>query len=116
MKSFVGRLIVLRAVLALPATVFAQEAVLTDAITDSTGAVLPGATVTAVNEATGNNYETVTDAAGVYRIPVRVGVFKVTANLAGFGEVMRAGVQLLVGQTITLNLQMAPSTRTTVHR
>ena len=101
MKSFVGRLIVLRAVLALPATVFAQEAVLTDAITDSTGAVLPGATVTAVNEATGNNYETVTDAAGVYRIPVRVGVFKVTANLAGFGEVMRAGVQLLVGQTIT---------------
>lgn len=110
MKSFVGRLIVLSAVLALPATVFAQEAVLTGTITDSTDAVLPGVTVTAVNEATGNNYETVTDAAGLYRIPVRGGVFKVTANLAGFGEVMRAGVQLLVGQTITRNLQMAPST------
>ena len=110
MSSFVRRLAFLCAVLALPATAFAQEAVLTGTITDSTGAVLPGVTVTAVNEASGNNYEAVTDARGVYRIPVRVGGYKVTANLAGFGDVMRTGVQLLVGQTITLNLQMAPST------
>jgi len=110
MGSFVRRLAFLCAVLALPATAFAQDAVLTGTVTDSTGAVLPGVTVTAVNDATGNNYETVTDAAGVYRIPVRVGGYKVTANLAGFGDVMRTGVQLLVGQTITLNLQMAPST------
>ena len=109
MKSFVRGLVLLCAVLALPAMAFAQDAVLTGTITDSTGAVLPGVTVTAVNEATGNNYETVTDAAGVYRIPVRVGVYKINANLAGFGDVMRTGVQLLVGQTISLNLQMAPS-------
>jgi hypothetical protein len=110
MRSFVRGLVLLGAVLALPAMAFAQDAVLTGTIIDSTGAVLPGVTVTAVNEATGNNYETVTDAAGVYRIPVRVGMYKITANLAGFGDVMRTGVQLLVGQTITLNLQMAPST------
>jgi len=110
MKSFVRGLVLLCAVLALPAIASAQDAVLTGTITDSTGAVLPGVTVTTVNEATGNNYETVTDAAGVYRLPVRVGMYKITANLAGFGEVMRSGVQLLVGQTITLNLQMAPST------
>src|SRR5262245_1296845 len=110
MKSFVRGLVLLGAVLALPAMAFAQDAVLTGTVTDSTNAVLPGVTVTAVNEATGNNYETVTDAAGVYRIPVRVGMYKITANLAGFGDVMRAGVQMLVGQTITLNLQMAPST------
>jgi Carboxypeptidase regulatory-like domain/TonB dependent receptor len=109
MKSFVRGLVLLGAVLALPAMAFAQDAVLTGTITDSTGAVLPGVTVTAVNEATGNNYETVSDAAGVYRIPVRVGSYKINANLAGFGDVMRTGVQMLVGQTITLNLQMAPS-------
>jgi hypothetical protein len=109
MSSFVRRLAVICAVLALPATAFAQEAVLTGTITDSTGAVLPGVTVTAVNEATGNNYEAVTDGAGVYRIPVRVGSYKISASLTGFGAVMRTGVQLLVGQTITLNLRMAPS-------
>ena len=105
-----GRLILLCAMVALPAMAFAQDATLTGTISDSTGAVLPGVTVTAVNEATGNNYVAVTDAAGVYRIPVRVGSYKVTANLSGFGDVMRTGVQLLVGQTIALNLQMAPST------
>ncbi len=111
MRSLViiRRLILLGAILALPAMAFAQDAVLTGTITDSTGAVLPGVTVEAVNEASGNNYEAVTDARGVYRIPIRVGLYKITAQLAGFGNVTRTGVGLLVGQTITLNLQMAPS-------
>jgi hypothetical protein len=112
MKSSVGFLRVLvisGAVLALPVIAFAQEAVLTGTITDSTGAVLPGVAVQAVNEASGNNYEAVTDGRGVYRIPVRVGSFKITAGLAGFNSVMRTGVQVLVGQTMTLNLLMAPS-------
>src|SRR6058998_3443137 len=107
-SRIVGRLILLCAMVALPAMAFAQDAVLTGTITDSTGAVLPGVTVQAVHEASGNNYEAVTDARGVYRIPVRVGSYKITAQLAGFGNVMRT-VELLVGQTITLNLQMAPS-------
>ena len=38
---------------ALPVCAFAQEAVLTGTITDSTGAVLPGVTVTAVHQASG---------------------------------------------------------------
>src|SRR3989442_1294640 len=103
MRSLViiRRLILLGAMLALPAMAFAQDAVLTGTITDSTGAVLPGVTVAAVNEASGNNYEAVTDARGVYRVPVRVGSYKITAQLAGFGNVTRTGVGLLVGQTIT---------------
>jgi hypothetical protein len=103
-------LLLLCAILLDPGILFAQEAVLTGTITDTTGAVLPGVTITAVNEATGNNYESVTDAAGVFRIPVRVGSYKLTGKLTGFGDVMRSAVQILVGQTITLNLQMAPST------
>src|SRR5262245_24735236 len=109
MKSFVRGLVLLGVVLALPALAFAQDAVLTGTITDSTGAVVPGVTVAAVNDATGNNYETVTDATGVYRVPARVGTYTLTANLTGFRDVTRT-VQLLVGQTITLHLQMAPST------
>ena len=87
MRSFmVRRLILLCAMLALPAMAFAQEAVLTGTITDSTGAVLPGVTVQAVHEASGNNYEAVTDGRGVYRIPVRVGGYKISAELPGFGK------------------------------
>jgi len=96
--------------LALPALVFAQEATVTGTITDSTGGVLPGVTVLAVNEASGNQFESVTDGRGVYRIPARVGTYRITASLTGFSTVNRTGLNLLVGQTATINLQMAPST------
>src|SRR5438067_7277443 len=105
----VRRLILLGAFLALPAMVFAQEATLTGTITDSTGGVLPGVTVQATHEASGNTFEAVTDARGVYRIPARVGAYKISAQLAGFNTATRMGVDLLVGQTITLNLQLSPS-------
>ena len=109
-SSVVRRLILLGAMLALPALAFAQEATLTGTITDSTGGVLPGVTVVAVNEASGNQFESVTDARGVYRIPARVGTYRITAQLTGFSTVNRTGVNLLVGQTATVNVQMAPST------
>jgi len=109
-SNVVKHFILLCAMLALPAMVFAQDAVLTGTITDATGAVLPGVAIQATNEASGNTFDAVTDARGVYRIPVRVGSYKIVAQLSGFGDVTRMGVNLLVGQTITLNLQMAPST------
>jgi hypothetical protein len=103
-------LIFVCAFLALPAMGYAQEAVLTGTITDSTGGVLPGVTVVAVHEATGNRFEGVTDGSGIYRIPARVGSYRVTAELQGFTTVARPGVQVLVGQTANVNMQMSPST------
>src|SRR5499427_7314085 len=93
----------------LPITALAQEAVLSGTVTDSTGGVLPGVTITATHVATGNTFVAVTDERGGYRIPVRVGMFKVDAELPGFGTVTRQ-VDLLIGQTGVLNLQLAPST------
>ena len=103
------RLLLLGAFVVLPVGAFAQEAVLSGTVADSTGAVLPGVTVTAVHEATGNRFVAVTDERGTYRIPARVGAYQITAELQGFATVSRTGVQLLVGQVATVNLQMAPS-------
>jgi len=88
----------------------AQEATLSGTITDSTGGVLPGVTVTATHEATGNTFVAVTDERGGYRIPVRIGAYKVVAELSGFATLTRQGIQLLVGQDLVLNMQMVPST------
>jgi hypothetical protein len=96
--------------LAVPVAAFAQDAVLTGTVTDSTGGVLPGVTITAVNDATGNTFVGVTDGTGSYRIPARVGAYRITAELSGFTTIQRTGVQLLVGQTIDIDLQMTPST------
>ena len=107
---FVRTLVAIGALFALPAVMYAQEAVLIGTVTDSTGAVLPGVTVTAVHEATGNRFVAVTDERGAYRIPARVGAYQVMAELQGFTTVSRTGLQLLVGQTATIDLQMSPST------
>ena len=59
---------------------------------DNTGGVLPGVTVTAMNEASGITFVSVTDERGLYRIPVRAsGLYKITAELAGFTTATRAG-------------------------
>ena len=104
------RLPLAAALVLIPIGVFAQEAVILGTVTDSTGAVLPGVTVTAVHQATGNRFTTITDDRGTYRVLARVGGYEVVAELPGFTTVTRSGLQVLVGQTITVSLQMAPST------
>ena len=83
--------LLLIALLTAPAIASAQEATLTGTIADSTGGVLPGVTVTAVHEATGNRFVAVTDERGIYRIPARVGVYQITAELPGFTTVTQSG-------------------------
>ena len=108
-SSLVVRLIVVCTILALPVMARAQEeGVVSGRVTDSTGGVLPGVTVRAVHQATGNAFEAVTDERGAYRMAVRVGAFRVTAALQGFTAPTRA-VELLLGQTAVVNLQMSPA-------
>ena len=77
-SSILRLLIVAAAILAVPVAGHAQEATLSGTVTDSTGGVLPGVTVTATHTETGNTFTAVTDERGAYRLPVRVGNFRVT--------------------------------------
>ena len=67
------RFLLAAAILIVPVVGYAQEAVFTGTVADSTGGVLPGVTITALLEATGNTFVAVTDERGVYRLPARVG-------------------------------------------
>jgi len=96
-------------ILFLPAIAAAQESTINGTVTDSTGGVLPGVTVSALHEASGNTFVAVTDERGDFRLPVRVGNYRITAELAGFTTVNRT-LQILLGQTAVVNVQMAPST------
>ena len=105
----VRRILLVVAMLALPVLGYAQEAVLSGTVSDSTGGVLPGVTVTAVHEASGNTFVGVADESGVFRIPVRVGAYKITLELSGFATIARTGINLLAGQTVSVPLQMTPA-------
>jgi Carboxypeptidase regulatory-like domain/TonB dependent receptor-like, beta-barrel len=105
----VTHLLVLGAILALPVVAYAQDSTMTGTVTDATGGVLPGVTVTATNVESGNTFVALTDERGDFRLPVRIGNYRVTAELAGFTTVNR-NLQMLVGQTVVLNVQLTPST------
>ena len=63
MKSLL-RWLMVGVMLALPVVAQAQEATLNGTVSDTTGGALPGVTVRAVHEASGNSFEAVTDARG----------------------------------------------------
>ena len=97
MRSIMFRgLIVISAILA-PDVGHAQEATILGAVTDGTGGVLPGVTITVIHEASGNTFTAVTNDRGEYRIPVRTGPNRITAELSGFSTANRT-LDLLVGQ------------------
>ena len=100
--------LVVTAALAFASPALAQEATLSGTISDQTSSVLPGVTITAVHAASGNTFVAVSDDRGFYRLPLRTGVYRINAELAGFANVNRS-VELLVGQQAVMNLQMAPS-------
>jgi hypothetical protein len=102
-------ILILLSCLALPAALFAQEATISGTVRDSTSGVLPGVAVRAVHQATGTVFEGFTDDRGNFRIPVRIGVYRITAELAGFATIQQMGLEVLVGQQVALNLVLMPS-------
>lgn len=73
-------------------------------VTDRTGGVLPGVTITAKNLSTGLTHTVVSDDKGLYRAPLPVGEYELTAELPGFATLKRSGIKLTVGQMLTLDL------------
>src|SRR6185436_8971086 len=92
----------------LAATARAQEAGFAGVVKDTSGAVLPGVTVTATSPVLIEQQRTATtDAAGRYVItPLRPGVYKVTFTLTGFTTVVRDGINLTSGLTANVEAEL----------
>ena len=94
---------------ALPALAQARSssADLTGVVLDPSKSFVRGATVTATNLATGLARSGISDAGGVYRIPLLPpGFYEVKIEANGFNMQIKKGVTLTVGQTLTLNFEM----------
>ena len=108
-----GRLPVLLALLPLlfAPLAFAQSqattGVIEGTVTDPSGAVLPGVAVSLTNTGTNYTKELTTDDRGRYRAPLLpLGPYKVTVSLDGFNTLVREGLELNLGATLTINIQM----------
>ncbi len=96
-------------VVAVTTPAFGQVAAgtVTGQVTDTAGAALPGATVTATSTVIGFSRTTVTAADGGFTIPsVPPGRYEIRIVLAGFRPLTRAAVQVATGETIHLDLHL----------
>ncbi|MGH9329459.1 MAG: TonB-dependent receptor, partial [Vicinamibacterales bacterium] len=82
-------------------------------VKDSAGAVVPGATVTLTNADTNIAVTRVTDDHGNFEfMTVRVGRYKVTAELQGFSVAVADDIQITVGARQRVDLQLTPGSLT----
>src|ERR1700752_2374614 len=73
-------------------------------VSDNSGAVMPGVTVTVTSPSMMGGRTAVTDEGGQYRFTaVPPGAYALTFELAGFTNVRNEGVRISVGFTATVN-------------
>jgi hypothetical protein len=79
-------------------------------VTDTTGAAIPGATVTVLNVETGVTKDYTTNDSGVYDTSsIVAGTYKLTFSRQGFSTLLRSSITVQVGPT-TVNAQLAVGT------
>src|SRR5712692_6714993 len=97
------------AVLLLPAPARAQavKGALLGTVTDTTGAGVPGATVTVTEVQTGVGRSAATNASGNYTFSnLKDGVYRVEAELSGFRKTIRENVKVDVNTTVRVDLAL----------
>ncbi len=76
-------------------------------ITDATGAVVPGVSITVVNEGTNVPSATRSNDEGNYLVPLlEPAVYTITLESAGFRKLARSGVTVRTGDRLTLDFQL----------
>ena len=93
-----------------------QTATLHGKVADDFGSVIPGAEITATNNATGAEVTGLTDAAGAYELTLEPGVYTITAENPGFETGIADDVELIAGQSVLRNftLELAAVTQSVV--
>src|SRR5437867_1925176 len=92
---------------------FAQNfsAAISGLVRDTSGAVIPGVTITAKQTESGLTRTVLTNENGDYRMPsLPVGAYEVSADIPGFKPLVRSGINLSVAQEIVLNLTLEVGT------
>ncbi len=96
-------------VLATPTRAQVATGTILGTVTDTSGAGVPGATVTATNLDTQFSRGATTDLSGQYSLPLMpVGRYKVDVALDGFKNLSRTGIVLEVGRNARIDVSIEP--------
>lgn len=119
LRSWAGRLILLAFLLAgavswLNAQIATTTATLSGVVTDSTGAVVPGATVTLSSPEEGIKHTFIADAVGRYLFAqLPPATYLLTVKARGFEAYQQNGIALNAAQSVTQNVKLTVGAETT---
>jgi len=101
--------------LPLPGSAQSDRGTITGIVTDSTGSVIPGATVTATNMATSTASTTTTTGEGVFTIPaLPAGSYRIRIEKSGFKVAEQSQVVVAAAGTARVDLALEPGQVTEV--
>src|SRR5829696_6359879 len=90
-----------------------ERASVSGVVTDQSGGVVPGVTVTALRTQTQQPTTAVTDASGYYTLPsLMPGLYDISVELDGFKKTTRSAVQLDAAASVTLAFNLEPGALT----
>jgi hypothetical protein len=76
-------------------------------VRDSQGAIVPQASIEAINLKTNETVRTTTNSSGYYALPVLpIGTYRVTASASGFKKALRDNLELRVGEQVQQDFQL----------
>ncbi|MCI0337363.1 MAG: carboxypeptidase regulatory-like domain-containing protein [Acidobacteria bacterium] len=79
---------------------------ITGVVTDPSGAVSPGATITIVATATNATKTTISGAGGEYNVPLAPGAYQVQVSLPGFKKYLAGNVVVTAATTVRLDIRL----------
>jgi hypothetical protein len=109
-KLFKGLAVAAAFILLLPAAMLGQEVTgsIAGTVYDTSGAVVPGATVEVTGPNLPRNLTIVSEATGSYAFQsVPAGTYAVTASAAGFNSMKQVGINVVLGRTSRVDFKLA---------
>ncbi len=78
-------------------------------VMDASGAVVPGATVTLINDSTGRQFTASTNSVGNYQFPaLQIGAYSISVEAQGFGKQTHEHLQLNIQQRLEARFTLQP--------
>lgn len=108
-STWMRALLVVLCATSIAAAALAQSdrGTITGTISDATGAVLPGVSITATNTQTAAKYETVATETGNYTLAqLPSGTYEMSVELPGFKKYVRQGITVQVAQTLRIDANL----------
>src|SRR2546430_682795 len=92
-----------------PCLAFAQTATATivGVVKDTSGALIPGVSITVKHTETGQTRSAISSDSGSYNVPLLpVGAYEISTMMPGFKQQLRSGINLVIGQQAVIDLTL----------